>query len=48
MQSFYGAKLETGYSMMDYMAVPEDRETALINLDLVLAGEQLIEDIYFR
>ncbi len=46
MKALYGAEIETGCSMLDYMTVPEDRETAKGNLDRALAGEQLVEEAY--
>ncbi|MEW5958276.1 MAG: PAS domain S-box protein [Chloroflexota bacterium] len=46
MKALYGAEIETGHSLLDYMTVPEDRETAKCNLDRVLAGEQLVEEAY--
>lgn len=42
----YGTSIELGHSLLDYMTVPEDRETAKRNLDRALAGEQLIEESY--
>ncbi|MEJ5311919.1 MAG: PAS domain S-box protein [Anaerolineae bacterium] len=44
MKALYGAEIETGHSLLDYMTVKEDRETARGNLDRALAGEQLVEE----
>ncbi|MFA5269579.1 MAG: PAS domain S-box protein [Methanoregula sp.] len=46
MKAIYGAEIETGHSILEYMTVAEDRETARHNLDRALAGEHLIEDAY--
>ena len=46
MKALYGAEIETGHSLLDYMTVTEDRETAKCNLDRALAGEQLVEEAY--
>jgi PAS domain S-box-containing protein len=46
MKALYGAEIEQGHSLLDYMTVPEDRETAKGNLDQALAGEQLVEEAY--
>ncbi|MEW5957412.1 MAG: PAS domain S-box protein [Chloroflexota bacterium] len=46
MKALYGAEIETGHTLLDYMTVPEDRETARRNFDRALAGEQLVEESY--
>jgi len=46
MKTIYGAQIEQGHNMLDYMTVPEDRETAKRTLDRALAGEQLVEEAY--
>jgi len=46
MKALYGAEIETGHSLLDYMTVTEDRETARGNLDRALAGEHLVEEAY--
>jgi PAS domain S-box-containing protein len=46
MKTIYGAEIEQGHSLLEYMTVPEDRETARRNLDRALAGEQIIEESY--
>ncbi len=46
MQTLYGAEIELGHSLLDYMTVAEDRETARRNIDRALAGEQLVEEAY--
>ena len=46
MKAFYGAEIELGHSILEYMTVPEDRETARRNLDRALAGEQLVSEAY--
>jgi PAS domain S-box-containing protein len=46
MKVLYGAEIEQGHSLLDYMTVPEDQETARRNLDQALAGEQLVEEAY--
>lgn len=46
MQAIYGVEIKIGHSLLDYMTVTEDRETARRNLDRALAGEQLMEEAY--
>ncbi|MDD5286192.1 MAG: LuxR C-terminal-related transcriptional regulator [Desulfuromonadaceae bacterium] len=46
MKALYGAEIELGRSLYDYMTVPEDRETSRRNIDRALAGEQLVEEAY--
>lgn len=46
MKTLYGAEIEQGHSLLQYMTVPEDREIARRNLDRALAGEQLVEESY--
>ncbi|MBI5029876.1 MAG: response regulator [Chloroflexi bacterium] len=46
MKLIYGADIEVGHSLLDYMTVEQDRETAKRNLDRALAGEQLVEEAY--
>jgi PAS domain S-box-containing protein len=46
MKAIYGAEIKVGHSLLDYMTVTEDRETAKGNLDRALAGEQLVEEAY--
>ncbi|HOU15074.1 MAG TPA: PAS domain S-box protein [Anaerolineae bacterium] len=46
MKALYGAEIEIGHSLLDYMTVQEDRETAQGNLDRALAGEPLVEEAY--
>jgi PAS domain S-box-containing protein len=46
MQALYGAEIETGQSLLEYLTVAEDREKAQRNLDQALGGEQLIEEAY--
>jgi len=43
MRALYGAEIEVGRSLLDYMTVDRDRETARMNLDRALAGEKLLE-----
>ncbi len=43
MKSLYGVEIEIGHSILDYMTVARDRETARTNLDRALAGEQSLE-----
>ncbi len=43
MRALYGGEIEIGRSLLDYMTVARDRETARTNLDRALAGEQLLE-----
>ncbi|MBK9090322.1 MAG: GAF domain-containing protein [Holophagales bacterium] len=43
MRALYGAEIEIGRSLLDYMTVDRDRETARTNLDRALAGEKLLE-----
>jgi PAS domain S-box-containing protein len=46
MKTLYGAEIDTSHGLLDYMTVPEDRESAKRNLDRALAGEQLVEEGY--
>ncbi len=46
MRALYGAEIELGHSLLDYMTVAEDRTIAKGNLDRALAGEQLVEEGY--
>jgi PAS domain S-box-containing protein len=46
MKALYGAEVEIGQSMLDYQAVPADREEARKNLDRALCGEQIVESAY--
>ena len=46
MKEIYGAKIELGHSLLEYMIVAEDMETAKHSLDRALAGEQLVEEAY--
>jgi PAS domain S-box-containing protein len=46
MKALYGVEIEIDQSMLDYQAVLEDRETARINLDRALHGEQIVESAY--
>ncbi len=46
MKAIYGVEIEEGHSLLDYMTVPEDRETARHNLDRALAGEHIVEEAY--
>jgi PAS domain S-box-containing protein len=46
MNALYGAQIEQGRSLLDYMTVTEDRETAKRNLDRALAGELVLEESY--
>jgi PAS domain S-box-containing protein len=46
MKGLYGAEIEIGQSMLEYQAVPEDRENARKNLDRALKGEQVVESAY--
>ncbi len=46
MKAIYGAEIETGHSILEYMTVEADRETARHNLDRALAGEYLVEEAY--
>jgi PAS domain S-box-containing protein len=46
MKAIYGAEIEKGHSLLDYMTVTEDRETARRNLDRALAGECPVEEAY--
>ena len=45
MNALYGAEIELGHSLLDYMTAGENREAARRNLDRALAGEQFVEDI---
>lgn len=46
MKTIYGVDIEIGHSMLDYMTVEEDRETARRNIDRVLQGEPITEEAY--
>ncbi len=46
MKALYGAEIVQGHNLLEYMAVPADREIAKRNLDRSLAGEQLVEESY--
>lgn len=46
MKMIYGAEIEQGHSLLGYMTVPEDREAAKRDIDLALAGKQLVEEGY--
>lgn len=46
MKSMYGAVIETGNCILDYMTVVEDRERAKKNLDRTLKGEHIVEEAY--
>lgn len=46
MKALYGAEIELGRSLYDYMTVLEDREISRRNLDRALAGEHLVEEAY--
>lgn len=46
MRAIYGADIEQGHSLLDYMTLPEDREAARRNIDRALAGESLVEESY--
>ncbi len=46
MKTLYGAELEMGHSLLDYITVTKDRETAKTHLDRALSGEQLVEETY--
>jgi PAS domain S-box-containing protein len=45
-KTIYGKEIHLGHSMLEYMTVTEDRETARHNLDRALAGDQFIEEAY--
>ncbi len=46
MKTLYGAEIELGHSILDYMTVPLDRDLSKKNLDLALTGKELIEESY--
>jgi len=46
MKALYGAEIEIGHNILDYMTVPLDRETSKQNLDLALTGKELVEESY--
>ncbi|MFA7382038.1 MAG: transporter substrate-binding domain-containing protein [Desulfurivibrionaceae bacterium] len=46
MQTLYGVEIALGQSLLAYMTVAEDRETARRHLDRALAGEQFTEEAY--
>jgi PAS domain S-box-containing protein len=46
MKALYGAEIEPGHPLLEYMTVPQDRETARGNIDRALSGEQSVEESY--
>jgi two-component system NtrC family sensor kinase len=46
MRAHFGADIELGHSLLEYVDVPLDRKTAEANLERALAGETLIEEAY--
>jgi PAS domain S-box-containing protein len=46
MKALYGAEIEQGRSLYDYMTVAEDREISRRNIDRALAGEHHVEEAY--
>ncbi len=46
MRAIYGAEIQIGQSLLEYMSVEEDRVKARGNLDKALAGERLTEESY--
>lgn len=42
-KNIWGADIEIGKSMLDYITLPEDRKKAKINFDRALSGENFIE-----
>ncbi len=46
MKALYAAEIELGQSLLGYMTVPEDRETAKRNLDQALTGQQVVDEAY--
>ena len=45
-KTIYGTEIHLGHSLLEYMTVAEDRETARHNIDRALAGEQLMEEAF--
>ncbi|MBA4384305.1 MAG: hypothetical protein C0410_06185, partial [Anaerolinea sp.] len=46
MKEIYGAEIEIGHSIFEFMTVIEDREKAKSNLDRALSGEQFVDEAY--
>jgi PAS domain S-box-containing protein len=46
MKEIYGAEIEIGHSLLDYITVSEDREKLKYNIDRVLSGEKIVEETY--
>ena len=46
MQAIYGAEIEIGHNLLEYITVPKDREASEKNLRRAFAGEQFIETAY--
>ncbi|MHB8136434.1 MAG: PAS domain S-box protein, partial [Anaerolineaceae bacterium] len=46
MKEIYGAEIEIGHSILEYMSVIEDREKAKCNIDRALAGEQHVDEAF--
>ncbi len=44
MLAIYGARIEIGHDIFEYMTVPEDQEKARRNIDRALMGERLLEE----
>lgn len=46
MKEIYGAEIEIGHSILEYMTVMEDHEKAKCNIDRALAGEQQVDEAF--
>lgn len=46
MKALYGAEIELGHKLLDYVTVIGDQEAGLRNLNRALAGEQVVEELY--
>jgi PAS domain S-box-containing protein len=46
MENIYGAKITLGHQLLDYVTVPDDRETAKRNLERAMAGEYFVTEAY--
>ena len=46
MKTIYGADIEIGECLLNYINVAKDREAAKNNIDKALAGEKIVEESY--
>ncbi|HLP15377.1 MAG TPA: transporter substrate-binding domain-containing protein [Bacteroidota bacterium] len=46
MKASYGAEIERGRNMLEYIALADDRNVAKSTIDQALAGKQFVEEVY--